>query len=116
MKSQTAAIVFTLLAAWTWCCVVLSGQTAPHPAAPSALRSVWDGVYSEEQAKRGGSLYYGICAACHGEKLKGNESTPALTGSDFAADWEGQTLGDLFKKIRRTMPKNQPGRLNQQQD
>jgi mono/diheme cytochrome c family protein len=93
-------------------------QTAapqPTPAAPSDQRSVWDGVYSDEQAKRGESVYSAECASCHGPKLKGNESAPSLTGNDFSDEWNGQTLGDLFKKIRRTMPQNEPGRLNPKQ-
>jgi S-disulfanyl-L-cysteine oxidoreductase SoxD len=119
MKHHSAAVFFTLLAAWGAFFAALHAQTSSSPPTPNpsaARRSVWDGVYSEDQAKRGGSLYYGECSSCHGDKLKGDDSTPALTGSDFAADWEGQTLGDIFKKIRRTMPKNEPGRLNQQQD
>jgi mono/diheme cytochrome c family protein len=121
MKNQIATYAFAVvfLAAWGASSAALRGQTSspqPTPAPSTGPRSVWDGVYSEDQAKRGGSLYYGECASCHGDNLKGNESSPALTGSDFAADWDGQTLGDLFKKIRRTMPKNEPGRLNQQQD
>jgi mono/diheme cytochrome c family protein len=119
MKNHTAAIALVLLAAWGASYIALRAQTAspqPTPAPSPAPRSVWDGVYSEDQAKRGGSLYYGECSACHADNLKGNDSTPALTGSDFAADWEGQTLGDMFKKIRRTMPKNEAGRLNPQQD
>lgn len=121
MKKHIAAgaLVVVFLAAWGASHTALRAQRSspqPTPTPSPGPRSVWDGVYSEDQAKRGGSLYYGECASCHGDKLKGNESTPALTGSDFASDWEGQTLGDLFKKIRRTMPQNEPGRLNQQQD
>jgi mono/diheme cytochrome c family protein len=115
MKNQSSAIAFILLVAWGASYIALRAQTSSQQPTPES-RSVWDGVYSEEQAKRGGSIYYGECSSCHGEKLKGDDSNPALTGSDFATDWDGQTLGDLFKKIRRTMPRNEPGRLNLQQD
>jgi mono/diheme cytochrome c family protein len=121
MKNQIAAFAFVVvfLVAWGASNTALRGQTAspqPTPAPSPGPRSVWDGVFSEDQAKRGGSLYYGECASCHGDNLKGNDSTPALTGSDFAADWDGQPLGSLFRKIRLSMPKNEPGRLNPQQD
>lgn len=75
-------------------------------------RSVWDGVYTQEQAHRGRELYGQHCAACHGESLEGVEMAPALTGGDFLDKWTGQTVGDLFERIRTTMPQNKPGRLS----
>ena len=84
--------------------------------APADSRSVWDGVYTEEQAKRGESVYHKECASCHGDMLTGGESAPALTGGTFQANWNGLTLGDLFDRIRKTMPQSAPGRLTRQQD
>jgi mono/diheme cytochrome c family protein len=75
-------------------------------------RSVWDGVYSEEQAKRGESLYYHDCSSCHGDKLQGDDSSPALAGTDFVSDWDGLTLGKLFDKIRLTMPRDGPSQVS----
>ena len=34
--------------------------------AAQASRSVWDGVYTDEQAKRGQTLYGKECSSCHG--------------------------------------------------
>jgi len=79
-------------------------------------RSVWDGVYTEEQAKRGVALYQKECKTCHGDALAGGESAPPLTGGAFLANWNGLTLGDLFERIRKTMPQNAPGKLNRQQN
>jgi len=84
--------------------------------APSDSHSVWDGVYTEEQAKRGEDVYQKECAACHGATLTGGESAPPLTGGVFQANWNGLTLGDLFDRIRKTMPQTAPGRLTRQQD
>jgi S-disulfanyl-L-cysteine oxidoreductase SoxD len=80
-------------------------------------RSVWDGVYTEEQAQRGEALYRQQCSSCHGDKLTGKESdnVPSLTGQDFEAQWKGRTVGDLFKKILRKMPQDDPGTLTPQQ-
>lgn len=75
-------------------------------------RSVWDGVYTEEQAKRGEPLYYRECSSCHGDKLQGDDNSPALAGTDFVADWNGLTLGKLFDKIRLTMPRDGPSRVS----
>jgi S-disulfanyl-L-cysteine oxidoreductase SoxD len=84
--------------------------------ASSESRSVWDGVYTEEQAKRGEPVYRKECAACHGDLLTGGESAPPLTGGAFLSNWNGLTMGDLFDRIRKTMPQSAPGRLTRQQD
>jgi mono/diheme cytochrome c family protein len=88
---------------------------AQEPAA-AETRSVWDGAYTEEQAKRGEALYQKECKACHGVALGGGESSPPLTGGAFLSNWNGLTLGDLFERIRKTMPQNAPGKLNRQQN
>jgi mono/diheme cytochrome c family protein len=91
------------------------GALRAQEPAPSE-RSVWDGVYTEEQAKRGEALYEKQCSACHGDKLAGRESAPPLTGGAFLSNWNGLTLGDLFERIRRTMPQTSPGKLTRQQN
>jgi len=78
--------------------------------------SVWDGVYTEDQAKRGEAVYRKECAACHGDQLTGGESAPPLAGGAFQANWNGLTLGDLFDRIRKTMPQTKPGSLTRQQN
>jgi S-disulfanyl-L-cysteine oxidoreductase SoxD len=84
-------------------------------AAGSEVRSVWDGVYTDEQARRGQPLYHDACAACHGDSLKGSGETPALAGNTFLSNWNGLPLGELFERIRRTMPQDKPSRVNRQQ-
>jgi S-disulfanyl-L-cysteine oxidoreductase SoxD len=88
---------------------------AQEPAA-SESRSAWDGVYTDEQAKRGEAVYRKECASCHGASLTGGESAPPLTGGAFMSNWNGLTLGDLFDRIRKTMPQNTPGKLSKQQN
>jgi mono/diheme cytochrome c family protein len=94
--------------------VFFSALRAQEPA-PSE-RSVWDGVYTEEQAKRGEMLYEKQCSACHGDKLAGRESAPPLTGGAFLSNWNGLPLGDLSERIRKTMPQTSPGKLTRQQN
>ncbi|MBZ5576801.1 MAG: cytochrome c [Acidobacteriia bacterium] len=79
-------------------------------------RSVWDGVYTRDQAKRGEALYSTECAACHGLTLNGGEMAPALTGGEFLSNWNGLTVGDLFDRIRRSMPADRPGSLNREKN
>ncbi len=76
-------------------------------------RSVWDGVYTQEQAARGLALYGEHCSECHGPTLTGTDA-PALTGFAFSANWNSLSLNDLFERIG-TMPPNDPGHLNAQQ-
>ena len=85
-------------------------------AAAQSPASVWDGIYSDEQAGRGAALYQTACGSCHGEKLQGKRQTPALTGSDFVMDWSGMTVGDLFDKIQTSMPADKPGSLSREQN
>ena len=108
MKYSAAALVLAALAS------PIGPLRAQAPAAES--RSVWDGVYTEDQAKRGETIYLKECAACHGAMLTGGESAPPLTGGPFLANWNGLTMGDLFDRIRKTMPQTNPGRLTRQQD
>ena len=79
-------------------------------------KSQWDGVYTEDQAKRGEPLYGQYCASCHGPDLAGGEMAPGLTGGEFSANWNDLTLGDLFERIRISMPQNAPGSLSRQQN
>ncbi|HLH16804.1 MAG TPA: cytochrome c [Bryobacteraceae bacterium] len=84
--------------------------------AAQTTRSVWDGVYTAEQAKRGLALYGKECASCHGSDLTGGESAPPLTGAGFLSNWTGQTVGDLFERTRQSMPQNNPGKLSRTQN
>lgn len=81
-------------------------------AAQQPSRSVWDGVYTADQAKRGADLYADQCSSCHGLALNGGEMAPPLTGGEFMSNWNGLTVGDLFDRIRTTMPADAPGKLN----
>jgi mono/diheme cytochrome c family protein len=69
-------------------------------------RSVWDGVYTDQQAKRGEPKYRESCADCHGDDLEGDAEAPALSGATFQTNWEGLPLGSLYQRIRRDMPLN----------
>lgn len=80
-----------------------------------AERSVWDGVYTEAQAARGATLFDRECAGCHGPDGEGGGMAPGLSGTAFAANYDGQTVGDLFDRNRTTMPVGKEGQLSRQQ-
>jgi mono/diheme cytochrome c family protein len=73
--------------------------------------SIWDGVYTEAQAERGSVGFGAQCARCHGADLGGTGEAPALSGPKFLSDFDGLSLGDLFDRIRTTMPQDSPGSL-----
>jgi mono/diheme cytochrome c family protein len=81
-----------------------------------AQASVWDGVFTEEQVTRGRTGYLRECASCHGPALEGGDMTPALSGGGFTSNWNDLTLGDLFERIRVSMPLDSPGKLSRQQN
>jgi len=110
MKTQLLSIILILP---TLC--ALAGTAAQQDKAAQAEpkpRSVWDGVYSDEQAKRGETLYHQKCASCHGDKLTGGESAPPLAGGQFLSNWNGLTLDVLFERIRLTMPSDNPAKVS----
>lgn len=84
------------------------------PSALSQPADIWAGVYSEQQAMRGADTYLARCSSCHAANLRGNSLSPSLVGLSFMFIWENQTLGDLFTKIRTTMPSERPGSLTNQ--
>jgi len=91
------------------CCVVAGAAYSQEPT-----RSVWDGVYTEDQANRGQGLYKEHCASCHADTLTGGEMSPPLAGGDFLSNWNGLTMGELFERIRTTMPLNKAGKLTRE--
>ena len=83
--------------------------------AQEPTRSVWEGVYTEAQAKRGEALYRQNCASCHGVALEGIETAGPLAGARFTANWNGVTVGDMLERVRVSMPNDRPGALSRQQ-
>ena len=95
--------------------ILVVGAAVPLAVA-WAEASVWDGVYSSKQAKRGQALYAKSCGSCHRDDLTGHGPTPSLAGSEFRDRWDGQTLGDLFEKMQATMPADHPGSLSREEN
>jgi cytochrome c553 len=72
------------------------------------------GIYSQAQAARGAALYADACARCHGASMEGLDVAPPLTGQRFLSNWTNQSVADLAKRIRTTMPLDMPGTLGLQ--
>ena len=97
--------MLTAISAATVVSLGARGATAHQP------KTVWDGVYSDAQAKRGQDAYKQVCGHCHRDDLTGGGSeagAPALAGPIFTVRWRDQPLADMFVTIGTTMPKNKP--------
>ena len=101
--------VIALVAIWSVGVISSVGAQAPKPAAAAAgsspvAKSVWEGAFTEAQAKRGAEAYEKHCAECHQQELGGDGFAPALAGADFLNAWNGLSVGDLYDRIRVSMP------------
>ena len=101
--------------------VLTAMQLAAMPAAPVHARhplgpgSVWDSVYTIEQAGRGETTFRATCANCHGDSLAGINDAPPLTGPQFLKTWTGNALSSMFNRISNDMPSDNPGSLTKPQ-
>jgi S-disulfanyl-L-cysteine oxidoreductase SoxD len=98
--------------------------------ATAAKRTIVDGVYTTEQAKRGREQYRKRCVLCHldngqgqqavpeiaGQSLEreGDAEAPPIAGDEFLAKWNGHSVRELFERTS-TMPVGSPGSLTPQQ-
>jgi len=91
-----------------------SGEAEGTGIAQGGEPSVWDGVFTTEQATRGEIAYEQECATCHLADLLGDGIAPALTGAAFDFRWSDLSIGDLFASLRATMPQGAPASLSPQ--
>ena len=68
-------------------------------------RTVNDGVYTEDQADVGETLYAQHCLLCHDKKY----FRPVLKR------WEGQPIGILYTVMSTSMPESNPGFLTEKE-
>ena len=74
-------------------------------------KTVWSGVYTEDQAAQGRAPYEESCSRCHAADLSGNVGT-SLKGDTFIRDWGGRTLAAFYERMRTTMPRGAPRSLS----
>src|SRR5690606_25016727 len=85
-------------------------KAAAEAAANGAPKTIFDGVFTDEQAERGKKLYTEFCATCHGSRAGGGPAAPAIIGSSIDVR-EGSSLFDFFSFITAAMPPDDPGVL-----
>jgi mono/diheme cytochrome c family protein len=94
------------------CLLFLCGTSLLHA---QETKSTSTGVFTEEQAKKGEAAYQSRCASCHGADLHSTEAeAPDLTEGAFKFGWQGKTIAERFDTIRKTMPPQRAGSLDDQ--
>ena len=76
----------------------------------ASIPKIWRGVYSAEQAARGRDMFQTTCQGCHGPDLAGGRG-PALAGEPFLTKWNADSVRRLYRVVRETMPRGDPGSL-----
>lgn len=99
---------------WLTIAAAMFAADAAEPIQQAKARTVWDGVYTEEQATRGQAQYMRSCASCHAPDLRGGSTAPSLVEESFSFQWADATVGDLFERIRTLMPSDRPNSLSSQ--
>ena len=89
-----------------------AADAQPEPAVdvqpePSVGATIWDGVYTAEQADRGADTARTVCFACH--------SASEWTTPMFIRVWSGRPIHQMWENLRMTMPYDSPGRLTAQE-
>ena len=102
MRLRRFLIVLPVVTAISVPALVLA-QDSTAKAVPSSALTTLTGVYTDQQASRGESIYRNMCLACHDDSDH--------TGAVFKQNWDTRTAFDLFETIRTTMPNDDPGRL-----
>jgi len=79
-------------------------------AAPpqAAAKTTVDGVYSDEQMKRGAVAYVNSCSGCHRNDLGG---AGGVLADGFMTHWVSSSLDGVFDYMKTNMPANRPGSL-----
>ncbi len=107
-RRDTAAIVVAALLAVSVSSALGLAYAAQPPAslrltyAAQPQKSIHDGVFTEDQVKKGREVWENVCSECH---------PMDIFGPDYMIGWEGATAGELFELIQATMPYESPGIL-----
>ena len=79
-----------------------------HRVSAAQGTTTWSGVYTDAQATSGAQAYAKNCSECHLEDMAGDGFAPPLKGPEFMNNWNSLTVGDLFERIRVSMPPSNP--------
>jgi alcohol dehydrogenase (cytochrome c) len=95
--------------------LLLAGAAALVGAALStvALAQTAAGPFTPAQVEAGRRDFGVNCAQCHNPDLSGSNDAPQLAGDAFFGAWKGRSTQALYNKIRKTMPPERGGSLDE---
>jgi S-disulfanyl-L-cysteine oxidoreductase SoxD len=99
LKAEATGVMLVLL------CASIATMAAQQ-------RTVWEGIYSAQQAERGRAEYMKACASCHAEDLRGRSTAPSLVEESFTFLWGDMPVGALLDRIQKLMPSDRPNSLS----
>jgi len=108
LPGQSATVTFNTPGTYTYVCKDHLWSRGQLIVASAAKRVA---LYSAVQADHGKDVYRRNCSQCHMENLGGNALIPPVAGDSFLQNWASRSVGDLYEKIRTTMPKGAPDSL-----
>jgi mono/diheme cytochrome c family protein len=79
-----------------------AGRVLMNAQAPAAVRTVWDGVYTDAQAARGTATFNSVCSNCHTLSAQGTQKP--LSGEKFWEKFTQKTVGELLTYVKTNMP------------
>ena len=114
MKRESFRPIALMTGAALACAATVAGAQTAKPV------SVWSGVYTAAQNKRGEEVHASVCVMCHGHQLNGAGQpemppSPEIARTTLLRKWSGQTVAALFVVVRHTMPPDAPNTLTNQQ-
>lgn len=81
-------------------------------AAAPQTKTVWDGVFTEQQAARGAITFSASCSRCHSSNPNGGEEGRRLAGDPFWQSYRESTVDHLLDFVSKNMPNGAPGSLS----
>jgi len=117
MSSRSVAPIIVIL--------FIAGTAIVAALQDPASKTVWAGIYTDQQAQRGGQVFKTECSYCHQDDLSGGffdngvGRAPALAGprafdSSFTERWKDMTLAEMVATVASTMPQQKPASLTVQ--
>jgi mono/diheme cytochrome c family protein len=88
--------------------VVLTGAAV----ASAQSKTVWDGVYTQEQAARGAVSFASTCSRCHAAEPNAGEEGKNLAGKAFWNSFRESTVDHLLDFVSKNMPNGAGGSLS----
>lgn len=90
-------------------------QVESEAPAEGGERTIFDGVYTEEQADRGMGFFGPDCATCHSNTARGSSAAPGLIGYTLDSKYADQSLYTYFDYMRANMPPGNAGWFTDQE-